>query len=222
MPICVTPNRRPAAKRGKVPRRKDHTSSQTLSWEGPASFARPFMRWGRNPNQKERLVGERTSLPWVVDDCKCSLLIRQLESRPAWSAAMRQDFRWFRYADAFWGRKCHLAKLRRSRVVAVSLPRRIDALVRAGQRHRLQGTHRLLAARLAGSQRQKPECCPCQSAPNHHTKPCHHSGKTSGPCRKLLPYIRSGAKICLYKSFELPEETIDSCCRSKNAVFRDS
>src|SRR5262245_49765129 len=47
----------------------------------------------------------------------------------------------------------------------------IDALVRAGQHRRSEGTHRLLVARLAGSQRPRPECRPCQSVPNHHTKP---------------------------------------------------
>src|SRR5689334_2349941 len=48
---------------------------------------------------------------------------------------------------------------------------------------------------ISGIATPRTECCPCRSAPNHHTKPCHHSGQgpdgnvVADPCRELLAYI---------------------------------
>jgi hypothetical protein len=175
--------------------------------------------------EKERLIGERISLSRVVDNCNRSL------ADPATvfeTGSVRRDAAKLhsatRNADAFWGRKCHRTKMRRSRVVAVSFAPAIDALVRAGQHRRSEGTHRLLAARLAGSQRPKPECCPCQSAPNHHTKSCYHSGH--GPdgnvvCRSVPRVARLyliGANL-FTNSFQLPEKITSSAADVTNAVF---
>jgi hypothetical protein len=75
--------------------------------------------------EKERLIGERISLSRVVDNCNRSL------ADPATvfeTGSVRRDAAKLhsatRNADAFWGRKCHRTKMRRSRVVAVSLLRR--------------------------------------------------------------------------------------------------
>jgi hypothetical protein len=102
----------------------------------------------------------------------------------------------------------------------------IDALVRAGQHRRSEGTHRLLAARLAGSQRPKPECCPCRSAPNHHTKPCHHSGQ--GPdgnvvCRSVPRVARLyliGGQL-VYKFVPAAGRNNQQRYRATNAVFKN-
>jgi hypothetical protein len=192
MHTCATPSRLPAAsaRLGAAQTLRDALTHICLKGRHclPA-----LSSLGEGP-KKERLIGERISLPWVVDNCSRSLLIRQPYSRPAWSAAMRRNFtRLLETPTLFGGGNATVPKCAAVVCCRLMLRRSMRWFEQASTV--VQKAHTGCGGAISGIAPPKTECCLCQSAPNHHTKPRYHSGQgpdgnvVADPCRELLAYI---------------------------------